>query len=378
MNFDWTEDDLSYRREMKEFLAENLPANWRGYDKTNLTKYKEDSIRFSKAFAERGWLTQNWPKEYGGQETSAWKAAILSEELWPIGEPRGPQYMNVNWIGPAIMQYGNPEQKHYHLNRISNGDVCWCQGFSEPNSGSDLASLRTRAVKQGDHYIVNGEKIWTSHVGTADYCFLLTRTDVEAPKHQGITVFLVPTDTPGFNVNHIDGFVGEQSFHHLVFEDMKVHESMRLGNENEGWTVVRHALAFERVGAAHYETGLLMLDDTIEEAKRNGMIDDPEIQTKIGEAYAALEAARLLFYRVVDLRVHDSPPTPDSNVSRVALAQSLRQVGELGQIVFGEEGLISDSGGDIRRTLTTGVASGTTEVQLDQVAIRHLNLPRIK
>ncbi len=386
MDFDWTAEDKDYRRQVKAFLKENLGEGWAGYDKTDLPQYKRDAIRFCGALGKKGWLTQNWPVEYGGQNASAWRAAILSEELWPIGEPRGPQYMNVNWIGPAIMAFGTPEQKDYHLNRISKGDVCWSQGFSEPDAGSDLASLRTRAIRKGDHYIVNGAKIWTSHTGTADFLFLLVRTDAEAEKHQGISVLLVPMDTPGLELRALPALVGEQAFAHLIFTDMKVPVSYRLGEENQGWTVVRRALQFERVGAAHYETALTILNSVIQEAQRNGLIADPEICTRIGLAYAEIEAARMLTYRVIDLRAHGSPPTADSNVARVAHASCLRNVGELAQLVFGEEGLElhagdhgeARSGGDVRRVLTVSVASGTTEVQLDQVAQRYLNLPRIR
>jgi alkylation response protein AidB-like acyl-CoA dehydrogenase len=378
MEFDWNEGDLAYRAEIKAFLKDRLGDNWQGYDKKDLAAYRRDSVAFSGAMAERGWLTQNWPREYGGQEASAWRAAILSEELWPIGEPRGPQYMNVNWIGPAIMKAGTEEQKLYHLNRISRGDVGWCQGFSEPDAGSDLPSLRTRAVRDGDHYVVNGSKIWTSHVGTADFCFLLVRTDPDAPKRAGISILLTPMDTPGIDVRRIDGFAGEQSFHQLVFEDVRVPVSCRLGEENQGWGIVREALAYERVGAAHYDTARRILNGAIAEAKRNGLIDDPEIQTRIGEVYAAIEAARLLVYKVVDQRAHDMPPTADANISRVAQTQALRLAGELAHVVHGTFGLEAGSGGDMRRVLTFGVAAGTTEMQLDQIATGYLNLPKAK
>ncbi|MBV9994584.1 MAG: acyl-CoA dehydrogenase family protein [Caulobacteraceae bacterium] len=378
MDFDWTEEDVEYRTSVRAFLAENLPAGWHGYDKTNLPKYKADARAFCEALSARGWLTQNWPREYGGQDASPWRHAILSEELWPLGEPRGSQYMNVNWIGPAIMVAGTPEQKAYHLGRISAGDVFWCQGFSEPDAGSDLPSLRTRAVRDGDDYIVNGSKIWTSHVGTADFCFLLVRTDPEASKRAGISILLMPMDLPGIDVRHIDGFVGEQSFHHLVFTDVRVPAVYRLGEENRGWDIVRRALSFERVGAAHYDTATLILNEVVEEARRTGLLDDGEIQSKIGEAEAAIAASRLLTYRVVDLRAHGSPPTTDSNIARVAQTQALRLVGELAHVVFGEAGLESHSPGDIRRALAYSVAAGTTEMQLDQIASGHLNLPKFK
>lgn len=375
VEFDWSEEELAYRRDLQDFLKQHLPENWRGYDKSNLQEYKSKSSNFSGAMAEKGWLTQSWPKEYGGQDASPWRAAILSEEMWPIGEPRGPQYMNANWIGPAIMNFGTEEQKAYHLNRISRGDVFWCQGFSEPDSGSDLASLRCRAIRDGDQYIVNGTKTWTSHVGTADYCFLLVRTDTEAPKHKGISILLLPMDTPGIEVRNIEAVVGEQAFHQVVFDDVRVPASIRLGEENEGWKIVRAALQFERVGAAHYETALLILEDVVTEARRTGKIQDPEIQSRIGEAYAAAEAARLLVYRVVDLRAENSPPTADSNLSRVAQTGCLQLASELAQDVFGENGLEADSSGDARQYMAFSVAAGTTEIQLDQIATRYLDLP---
>lgn len=378
MEYRWTSEDDEYRNAVRDFLREMLPPGWAGYDKSDLVKYKRDAANFCGELSKRGWLTQNWPVEYGGQDASPWRHAILSEELWPIGEPRGPQYMNVNWIGPAIMAAGTPEQKAYHLRRISAGDVFWCQGFSEPDAGSDLPALRTRAVREGDDYVVNGSKIWTSHVGTADFCFLLVRTDPAASKRRGISILLVPMDTPGLEVRHIDGFVGEQAFHHLVFTDMHVPVVYRLGPENDGWDIVRRALAYERVGAAHYETARLLLAEIVAEARRNGASNDPEIQSRIGEADAALSAARLLTYKVVNLRVQGSPPTADSNISRVAQTQALRMVGELAHEVFGEEGLVSRSPGDIRKVLAYSVAAGTTEMQLDQIASSFLNLPRFK
>jgi alkylation response protein AidB-like acyl-CoA dehydrogenase len=375
MIFDWTDEDNQYRQDVREFLAEALPPGWSGYDKNNLPKYKEDAGKFSQALAQRGWLTQNWPREYGGQEASPWRHAILNEELWPIGEPRGSQYMNVNWIGPAIMAAGTPEQKAYHLKRISEGNVFWCQGFSEPDAGSDLPALRTRAVRDGDDYVVNGAKIWTSHVGTADFCFLLVRTDPEASKRAGISILLTPMDLPGLEVRNIPGFVGEQSFHHLIFTDARVPAVCRLGEENRGWDIVRRALSYERVGASHYGRAELILDKVLDEAERTGLIDDPEIQSRIGEVEAAIAASRLLTYRVVDLRAHGSPPTADTNLSRVAQTQALRLAGELAHIVFGEEGLKAHSAGDVRRVLAFSVAAGTTEMQLDQIASGHLNLP---
>src|SRR6185369_9767188 len=167
---------------------------------------------FCRKLGERGWLVPAWPKEYGGGGVTAWQQAIVSEEMWAHGEPRGPQYMNVNWVGPTIMRYGTDEQKRAHLPKMAMGDVLWCQGFSEPNAGSDLASLQTRAVRDGERYVVNGQKIWTSYCKNAEFCFLMVRTGSE-PRHRGISVLLVPMNTPGIEVREIDTVLGDGYFH---------------------------------------------------------------------------------------------------------------------------------------------------------------------
>ncbi|MGE0387686.1 MAG: acyl-CoA dehydrogenase family protein [Gammaproteobacteria bacterium] len=376
MDFQWTPEDEAYRAELRQFLFQALGPDWKGYDHADLETYERESKKFCAGMAERGWLTQSWPREYGGQDASPWRAAILSEETWPRGEPRGPQYMNVNWIGPAIMKFGTPEQKAYHLNRISRGDVCWCQGFSEPGAGSDLAALRTQAVREGDHYVVNGEKIWTSHTGLAEWCFLLVRTDPAQKRAKGITCLLVPTNTPGFKINKVAGFMGEQAFANPVFTDMRVPVANRVGEENEGWEVVRYALAFERVGAAHHKSCEVRLNALAEIAHQEGRMDDPHIRAKFGQAWALTEAARILYYKVVDLRAHGSGPTTDSNMSRVAGTMAYRAVHELCLLLMGEEALVRGSVGDATRTMSFGIAAGTYEIQLDQIATQQLGMKR--
>ena len=375
MDFEWTRDDDEYRAEVRAFLSEQLPEGWSGYDQADFEQYERDSKRFCRAMAERGWLTQNWPTEYGGQDASPWRAAVLSEELWSIGEPRGPQYMNANWIGPAIMRYGTEAQKQLHLTRISGGDVCWCQGFSEPEAGSDLASLRTTAVRDGDDYVVNGTKVWTSHVGIAEYCFLLVRTDPDSRRGDGISCLLVRMDTPGIETTRIPGF---KIFHQLAFQDTRVPVDCRLGEENGGWEVVRWALAFERVGAAHHRTAELTLERHAAHARATHQFDDPEVAVLFAEAWEKIEAARRLYYRVVDLRAHDHPPNADSNISRIAGNAAHKAVADVARQIYAEEALVADGPGDSRSIMTYSVAAGATEIQLDQVAIRHLGLPRVR
>jgi alkylation response protein AidB-like acyl-CoA dehydrogenase len=332
MEFDWSDEDVAFRRELQEFLAENLPSNWEEISKDG--PGSDAQAEFSKTFcpllSEKGWLTQNWPAEYGGRDASPWRHAVLGEEMWKVGEPRSSQYMNVNWVGPTIMRYGSDEQKAQHLPPISEGRAFWCQGFSEPEAGSDLVSLRTLALRDGDEYVINGSKIWTSYCNYAHHCFLVVRV------------------------------------------------SCRLGPENEGWDVVTYSLAFERVGAARYARAALTLDELARLAAERGLLEDPTVLEKLGEARALCEASRLLNYRVIDLRAHGSPPTADTNVARVAGTMAEQAVSELALELFGPEALAYGNAAEshFRLAMTAGVAVGTTEINLNLVANRFLGLPR--
>ncbi len=380
MEFDWTEEDRAFRRELQGFLAETLPPEWSEMAADG--PGSDVQAAFAKSFcpklAERGWLVQNWPAEYGGRDASAWRHIILGEEMWRVGEPRSSQYMNVNWVGPTIMKYGTEEQKREHLPPIARGEAFWCQGFSEPEAGSDLVSLRTLALRQGEHYVVNGSKIWTSYVNHAQHCFLVVRTDPESRRHRGISVLLCPMDLPGIELREIPSVVGDRYFFEVFFDDVRVPVSCRLGPENEGWDVVTYSLAFERVGAARYARAALTLDELAKLAEQRGALDDPLVLEKLGEARALCEASRLLTYRVIDLREKGRPPSADTNLARVAGTMAERAVSELALEIFGPEALEHGHFAEshFRLAMTAGVAVGTTEVNLNLVATRFLDLPR--
>ena len=380
MEFGWSASEAEYRTAISEFVEAELAANRSNTGISGVASRRSvgRSFEFAAKLAERGWLTPHWPPEYGGTGATAWEHIILGEEMWSRGEPRGPQYMNVNWIGPAIMAAGTVQQRDYHLKRISAGDVIWCQGFSEPDAGSDLAALSTTAVRDGDEYVVNGQKIWTSYANSAEFCFLLVRTDPEAEKHRGISILLTPTSTPGFEVRDIRGIVGEHAFHHLYFTDMRVPVSCRLGPENDGWGVVRRALSYERVGSPRYARAALMLDEVARWAHARGKIDDPAVAQRLALARAHCEAARLLAYCVIDDRSKQRQPGPNAYVARVAMVQADRTVGELAMDILGTEGLAENSLADeqFRSALPAGVAAGTLEVQLNLVSRAVLGLPR--
>ena len=380
MEFDWSPEDIDHRQEVREFLERELPDNWEEMSQHGPGGDAQASFsrQFCGRMAEQGWLTQHWPREYGGRDCEPWRHSIVGEELWAVGEPRGSQYMNVNWIGPAIMHYGSQQQKELHLPRISSGDVLWCQGFSEPEAGSDLAALRTRAERDGDNYIINGSKIWTSYCNHADYIFLLVRTDASSSRHKGISVLLVPMDTPGIEVREIPSVVGERYFHEVFFTDVSVPQSVLLGEENNGWGVVNYALQFERIGAARYARAALTLDRLAEVAAERGLLDDPMTVDRLGEARALCEAARVLVYKVIDLRAKDQPPTADTQLARVLSTRCDNAVGRLALDIFGPESreYASFADNNFRLAMTAGVAVGATEVQLNLIAARFLDLPR--
>src|SRR5262245_22172388 len=277
VDFAWTPEDDAFRAELRAFLAESLPENWEEIAKDGPGSDAQAAFarEFCPRLAERGWLTQSWPREYGGRDASPWRHAILGEEMWRCGEPRSSQYMNVNWVGPTIMRYGSEEQKALHLPRISAGRVFWCQGFSEPEAGSDLAALRTLAIRDGDVYVVNGTKIWTSYVNHADYCFLVARSDPDSKRHHGISVLLVPMDLPGISVREIPSVVGERYFFEVFFTDARVPVACRLGPEHAGWDVGTYSLAYERVGAARHARAAYTLDELANLAAARGRLDEP-------------------------------------------------------------------------------------------------------
>lgn len=377
MEFGWTPEQEDYRARIKAALDDLLPADW---DETYVPEsYASDlQIEFSREFcaklAERGLLVPHWPAEFGGSGRTDWDHFILGEEMKAAGEPRGPQYMNVNWIGPTLMRYGTEAQKE-HVKGIATGKVIWCQGFSEPNAGSDLAALRTRAERVGDHYVINGSKIWTSYARKADWCFMLARTGVS---RKAISIFLVPMDTPGISVTSFPGLIKDGHLNEVFFTDVEVPAENRVGEEGQAWEIVAHALSYERVGVPRYHVGLEALKLAIEQLKAEGRYDDPIVRSRAGMIAAKFEGARMLTYLVVDQRVKRMPASTDANLSRI---WSLEAVNELMNFIAdfvpdclaGGDKLLEDY---YRINIPAGITGGTNEIQLDLVAQRGLGLPR--
>jgi alkylation response protein AidB-like acyl-CoA dehydrogenase len=369
MEFQWSDEDARFRTRLREFVASELPARWQ-----NLIPGEEPASQFIVDFChklgEKGWLTPHWPGEYGGTDASAWQFIILGEELWSAGEPRGSQYMNVNWIGPAIIQSGTPEQREYHLRRISAGDVFWCQGFSEIGAGTDLANMRTTAVRDGGDYVINGEKVWTSYAAEADYCFLLARTDPNSSGNNGISIFLVPTETAGFTIEPIPSVLDIHQFNRLTFHNARVPASVRLGPENQGWRIVREALSHERIGGPRYARAAVVTQRLRELAAENGWWDRDGVKTRLAAAEAACEAARILVYQAIDARAKSQPEDLAVNMARVAIVRCERIVAELALELFEGESLELGSIGNsqLKTSMIAGLGGGSVEVQLNGIA----------
>lgn len=378
MDFAWSSENDAFRTKVCDFLDRELPSDWESIARhgPGSREQTEFSLEFCPKLSKAGLLVPHWPTEWGGADRPTWEHFILGEEMWAAGEPRGGQYMNVNWIGPVLMRYGSDDQKQTYLPPMAEGRAIWCQGFSEPGAGSDLAALRTKAVHDGDDYVINGQKIWTSYAGLADTCFLLART---GEGRTGIAVFLVPMDSPGIEVRAIPSLIGHGDIHEVFFTDVRVPASARLGEEGEGWTIITYALSNERVGIPRYEMASRELDAMVAELKKRGAFGNAITRSRAAEAAASCEAARMLVYRVVDERARGEPPGTAANLARVAVVEADHKVTDFGMDFLPD--CFSDTShaafkSHHERAIVTGIAAGAAEIQLNLVARRHLDLPK--
>lgn len=378
MDFTWTMEEDAFRQRLRDFLAETLPDDWERFSQHGpaspaLTKYAET---FCGKLAEEDLLIPHWEKEIGGQGLDPWFQTILAEEMWIAGEPRGGQYMNVNWVGPTLIRYGSPEQRERYLPPIVEGRALWCQGFSEPGSGSDLASLRTRAVLDGDEYVVNGQKIWTSYAGLADTCFLLCRTGDD--RKRGITILLVPMDTPGITVRQIPSLIGKGDIHEVFFDDMRVPASARLGEEGQAWEIIAYSLRNERLGIPRYALARSALDRGVSILQERGEFTREAVRIEAAEAAALCEAARMASYAIVTRRAAGEAIGQESSSARFATVMCERRVAEF--IVEHVPEALADAHPYLRmhhqRGIVAGIAAGAAEIQLNIIASEVLELPR--
>jgi alkylation response protein AidB-like acyl-CoA dehydrogenase len=374
MDFTMGEGAEALRTELRSLVRENIPPDFLGA----FTDDPEDlatAQRFCRLLAEQGLLCLAWPEEYGGRDASVWEQTVVREEMWAHHEPRGAQYMGVNWVGPTIMRHGTPEQKRKHLPPIADGEVIWCQGFSEPESGSDLASLRTaaRPAPEGDGWLVSGQKIWTSYATMAQWCFLLARTSKGERKQQGLTIFLVPMDAPGVEVRPIRSLMGPHHLNEVFFDELRVTEADVLGTVDEGWKVVQEVLAFERVGIARYARCERLLRLAAEVLGERRWAELPEeLRGRWARMLTHCRRARLLAYRVLSLQSQGRISPKDSAAYRIAVttldqdsAEVLMEIIAAGPPPAGEEErrFHREVEDHWRYAHASTVASGSIEIQ---------------
>jgi alkylation response protein AidB-like acyl-CoA dehydrogenase len=370
LDYDQGPQVADLRSQLRRLIADHVPADYLGAftdDPADL----DVAQSFCRLLAEQGLLCAAWPEEFGGRGASAWEQTAVREEMWAHHEPRGAQYMGVNWVGPTLMRHGTVEQQRQHLPAIAAGEVIWCQGFSEPDAGSDLASLQTAARRDGDGWRISGQKIWTSYATMAQWCFLLARTSRGERKQQGITVFLVPMDAPGIEVRPIPCMLGPHHLNEVFLDDVWVTEADVLGEVDEGWSVVQEVLAFERVGIARYarvERLLRWAPDALGDAWDR--LPD-ELRSRWARMLVHARRARLLAYRVIATQQTGQVRPGDTAAYRIAVTRLDQESAEVLMDIAAE---VTSSDGDRARfrravedhhrySVSATVASGSIEMQ---------------
>lgn len=401
MNNLFSEQDLAFRDEVRTFLRSNLPAHIRR--QTELTPSyvsKEDTQAWHKILYQKGWIASNWPVEYGGTGWTAVQRHIFDEEYQAAGAPRLSPF-GLMMVGPVIYTFGTEEQKRQHLPAILSGDVFWCQGYSEPGAGSDLASLRTRADRDGDHYVVNGSKIWTSHAHHADWIFALVRTDQQAKKRQeGISFLLIDLNTPGVERRPIVSIDGGHYLNEVFFTDARVPLANRVGEENKGWTYAKFLLGNERTGIAGVGKSRKKIERILEAAENESdgtggrLADRPEFLSRVAALSAKLDALEVSNLRMLAAEASGRQVGPEASLLKINGTEIEQALNELYMEALGNyahpyqpESLRIDvnsgiAGPDHGRGVMTehllrraaSIYGGTNEVQRDIIAKRVLGL----
>lgn len=363
------------RTELRALITAEIPETFLGAFTADSADF-ELTERFCRELGRRQLLALAWPVEYGGAGVGVWEQAALREEMWAAHEPRGAQYMGVNWVGPAIMRHGTADQRERHLPSIAAGEVVWCQGFSEPGAGSDLPALRTRATKVEGGWSITGQKVWTSYARMAQWCFLLARTGTAGSRKSGITVFLLRMDQPGIEVRPIAAMLGEHHLNEVYLDQVLVDDDSVLGEVDRGWEIVSEVLGFERIGIARYARCERLLRGA-PAALGEAWTDLPSsVNERWAAALVRVRQARLLAYRL--LEAGDSPLPPITAAAyRIAVTTLDQETAEVLMEIFGNRALGATDRKRVferevedhwRYSQAATVASGTVEMNKRTIA----------
>jgi len=395
MDFRLTPVEEAFRQEVHEFIEKECPKQLR--ERSGTTSFFSNAQHFlewRRKIAGKGWVAPAWPKEYGGASMTIMEQFIYNMETARMRAP-SPIFiggLGVAVLGPTILVYGSDEQKKDYIPGILSGEVMWCQGFSEPGSGSDLASLQTRAVRDGDDYVINGQKIWTTLAHMSKYMLLLARTDADVPKHKGISYFIVPMDSPGITVRPINNMANTHEFNEVFFDNVRIPAKNLLGEENRGWYMAVTTLDIERsnIGSAiGQQEAVKDLVDFAQEHKSNGasvISSNAKVRHELAERMIETECSLMLSYRLITMQNRGLIPNYEASATKLYSMELNQRIANTGMKMLGMYGQLaggndwSPLGGRLQYTYLRSVANtiegGTTEIQKNIVATRGLGLPR--
>jgi alkylation response protein AidB-like acyl-CoA dehydrogenase len=390
MNFHDTPEEAAFRQEIRTFVKNEAPKAGSDPFAFGFQGHRE----WTKKLAARNWIAPAWPKEYGGAGLSVMEQFIFNSELAEARAPR-PGGIATGFAGPTLIVHGTEEQKAKHLPEILSGETIWCQGYSEPGSGSDLASLQTRAVRDGDDYVVNGQKIWTSGGHLAKWMILLTRTDPNAPKHKGISYFIVDMKSPGLTVRPLINMGDSHEFNEVFFEDVRVPKENMIGEENRGWYLAQTTLSFERSNIGSAVGARQTVEDLVSFARENranglSTLDtNAAVKTELVDRYIEAQAATLMSYKIVSIQAREGiAPGHEASVAKMFSTElnqriyrtGMKMCGLYGQLDGKSAGPAAPMRGRIKfmylRSVANTIEGGTSEINRNIIATRGLGLPR--
>jgi alkylation response protein AidB-like acyl-CoA dehydrogenase len=386
MDFRDSPEEATFRAEFRSWLRENLPADWAQRD-PHVGRWNFEFARdWTRRLYEAGYAGLSWPKEYGGRGLPPTFQVIYLEEVARVDAPDHVGVIGLGMAGPTIIAHGTPEQKQQHLQRILSGETIFCQGFSEPGSGSDLASLRTRAELDGDEFVVNGQKVWSSYAHVADWCILLTRSDPEAARHHGLTYLLLDMHAPGVEVRPLRQITGDPEFNEIFLTDVRVPTRNVVGEVGGGWQVAMTTLLHERgtLGFALTSRLEVLLRRLLVTAKKTGAADDPVVRDRIAALFVDLQGLRYTNYRSLTKLMRTGVPGPEGSVAKLYWSEANQRLTSLALELLGPDAQVTGEGGfwagywqyQQLRSRGNTIEAGTSEILRNIIAERVLGLPR--
>lgn len=386
MDFTFSDAELAFAAEARAWLTANVPPEWRRdhcWTRSDDPLWRDIARRWQRLLYDGGWIAISWPREHGGRGATVIERWLFEEELDRIGAPYPPGSANVDMIGQALLRHGTPAQKERFLTRLLSGADWWCQGFSEPGAGSDLGGLRCRGERQGDHFVVNGQKVWTSHAEVADWCFLLCRTEPEAPKHKGISLLLVDMRSPGITVRPLTQATGESEFCEVFFEDVRVPADLMIGPPGAGWQIAMGILQHERgpVWTFTFQRKIRRsfnaLVERVRTAPASAGLGDALVRQKLAQSYIEVELLKLMGYRSLTHILRTGHPGPESSLEKVIGSETDQRLQDAAMSFFGPHALADERAvRDYLYARSETIMGGTSEIQRNVIAQRILGLPR--